>query len=87
MSPEQQQINELKAQVKVLSDFIKRFENAGQVDPLVANTMTKLLTTTTSKTAASATKAVNESGASSYNVMFPPDGFIKIGGKNVPYIN
>lgn len=40
-----------------------------------------------SKTAASATRSVNEAGASSYSVMFPPTGFINIGGFNVPYIN
>ena len=40
-----------------------------------------------SKTAASATRSVNEAGASSYSVMFPPTGFINIGGFNVAYIN
>lgn len=39
------------------------------------------------KTAASATRSVNEAGASSYSVMYAPSGFISIGGFNVPYIN
>lgn len=42
-----------------------------------------------SKTIASASKAVNEAGAASYNVALPPSGFIRIkvrgGYKNVPY--
>ena len=39
------------------------------------------------KTSASATQAVNEGGASTYSVMYPPTGFIQIDGKNIPYIS
>lgn len=87
MTPEQRQIKELQRQVKELTNFVQSLKNAAQTDPQVAFTITKLLSSTSSKTAASATQAVNEAGASSYSVMKAPNGFISIGGKNVPYIN
>lgn len=40
---------------------------------------------TSGKTAASETQDVDEAGSSNYQVSKPPDGFIIIGGKNVPY--
>lgn len=87
MTPEQRQIGVLEKQVKDLTNFVQSLRNAAQTDPQVAFTITKLLSSPSSKTAASATQAVNEAGAGSYSVMKAPDGFISIGGKNVPYIN
>lgn len=86
MSPEQQQINELKQKVSELEVFVRSLTNGAQIPPPVANAITKVLSSASTKTAASATRAVDEAGAGTYNVMYPPTGFIKIGGYNVPYI-
>jgi len=87
MSPEQRQINELKQQVAILQEQLREFTNAGQIPPDVKRAITGILSGSSSKTAASATQAVNEAGAGTYDVMAAPDGFISIGGYNVPYIN
>lgn len=87
MSPEQQQIQELQRQVKQLTDFMMAFENSQSVAPNHALTIAKLVSKPSTKTAGSATRAVNEGGIGTYNVMNAPDGFIRIGAFNVPYIN
>lgn len=87
MTPEQRQIKELQAQVRHLTNFMKSFESAAQLNPQAQETITKILSSTSAKSAASATRSVNEAGASTYSVMYPPTGFISIGGFNVPYIN
>lgn len=87
MSPDQQRIAELERQVAELRNFMLSFANPSQITPETQRTIGQSLTGTSSKTPASATRAVNEAGGGSYNVMFPPDGFLSIGGKNVPYIN
>lgn len=86
MTPEQVQINELKAQIDVLQRQMREFTSVPELDPKIKQTITGILSTSSTKTAASGRQAVNESGASSYNVMFPPTGFIKIGIYDVPYI-
>ena len=78
---------DLIKRIEALENTILSLENASQVDPQIARTITQLLSSTTSKTSASATQAVSEGGGASYSVMKPPDGFISIGGKNVPYID
>lgn len=45
MSPQERRIQELEKQVKQLTDFMKSFENVGQVPPLVAATIKKLSVT------------------------------------------
>ena len=87
MTPDQLRIQELETQVADMRRLLDGLVNAAQVDPNVARTLGTILTGTSSKTAASATQAVNESGAASYSVMKAPDGFITLGGVNVPYIN
>ena len=87
MSPEQQQINELKIQVATLERQLREFVSAAELDPQIIRTITGVLSRSSSKSAASATRAVDEAGASSYSVMYPPTGFISIGGFNVPYIS
>lgn len=87
MTPDQQRISELERQVTELTLFVQSLQNAGQLHPLVAQTIALKAAGNSSKTAASATRSVNESGAATYSVMYPPSGFILIGGKNVPYIN
>ena len=66
---------------------MRSFENVSQIKPETQRTIGSILTATSSKSAASATQAVNEGGAATYNVMKAPDGFLSIGGKNVPYID
>jgi hypothetical protein len=80
-------IEELTARVETLERQLREFSSAPELAPEIKRTITTLLTGSSSKTAGSATQAVNEAGASAYNVMKAPDGFISIGGLNVPYIN
>jgi ABC-type uncharacterized transport system auxiliary subunit len=47
MTPEQEQIKALETQVKVLTQFMRNFENAGQVSPQTASTIRKIAGTTT----------------------------------------
>lgn len=84
--PQDQRITELEIQVADMRRLLDGLVNASQVDPLIAKTINLLAPTTSDKTSASATRNVNESGAASYTVMYPPTGFISIGGYNVPYI-
>lgn len=85
MTPDQR-IQELETQVADMRRLLDGLVNASQVDPLVAKTINLLASSTSDKTPASGTQAVNESGVSSYSVMKAPTGFISIGGYNVPYI-
>jgi len=86
MSPEQKQIKELEARISMLETQIKQFMGVSELDPQIFRTITSLLSTSSGKTAASATRAVNEAGSATYDVMYAPTGFINIGGFDVPYI-
>lgn len=79
-------IDQLEKQVAYLQQQLREFTNSAQIDPQIVRAIGTSLSTVSGKTAASATQAVNESGASSYSVMYPPTGFIRIGDYNVPYI-
>lgn len=61
--------------------------NASQVDPDVAKTLGLIITGVSSKSATAEDVTINEAGASTHTVLDDPDGFITIGGKNVPYYN
>jgi hypothetical protein len=87
MSPDQLKIQELEMKVETLERQMREFLSAAELDPQIIRTITGVISGSSSKTAASATRSVNEAGASSYSVMFPPTGFISIGGFNVPYIS
>lgn len=88
MTPEVQKIiDEMKSRIDVLENAYKAQEQADQVTPSFARMLGEVISSDSGKTVASGSQAVNESGASSYNVMKAPDGFIKIGDRNVPYIN
>jgi hypothetical protein len=84
MSPEQQQ--QLLQRVETLERQMREFTSTPELAPDIKRTISLLLTGSSSKTAASGTQAVNESGASSYSVMKPPTGFISVGGYDIPYI-
>lgn len=77
----------MEDRVKMLEDRINALETAATVTPEFARMLGEVISSTSGKTAGSATQAVDESGSATYNVMVPPDGFIKIGDRNVPYIN
>lgn len=81
MTPEERQ------ELKELRDIVDRLL-AGE-DPNFIEAIRNFAfdTALSTKSAASATRSVDEAGALTYNVMYAPDGFIKIGGRNVPYIN
>lgn len=83
MNPE---IEQLKKDVAELQAQLRAFQSAPELDPNIQKTIVQLLSTSSVKTAASATQAVNEAGVATYSVMVPPTGFIRIGGFNVPYI-
>lgn len=87
MTPQQlEQLAEMQSQIETLQRQLREFTSIPELDPQIKKTITGLLSSTSSKSAASATQAVNEAGSGTYNVMKPPTGFISIGGYNVPYI-
>jgi hypothetical protein len=86
MSPEQRQIKELQEKVAILEQQLRQFLNLSELDPQIIRTISSASIGASGKTAASATQAVNEGGAGTYDVMFPPTGFIRIGDFDVPYI-
>lgn len=81
-------VKQLEDRIKELERIVGGLTNAAQIDPLVAKTIAlkSVAVASSAKTAASATRAVNEAGAATYSVMYPPTGFISVGGFNVPYI-
>ena len=87
MTSDQLRIQELEIQVADMRRLLDGLINSSQIDPLVAKTINIAASIDSSKLAATATRTVNESGASSYTVMYAPDGFKQIGGLNFPYFN
>lgn len=88
MSPEQaQQFQIMQQQLQTLTQFMLSFNSTAEIAPSVQRAISQILSTTSTKTPASGTQTVAEAGAATYGVMKPPDGFISIGGLNVPYIN
>lgn len=85
MKPEQAQ--EILDRITALEDARKSQEQADQVTPSFARMLGEVISSSSGKTASSGTRTVDESGSASYDVMLAPDGFIKIGDRNVPYIN
>lgn len=79
--------NNLEQRVTELEAIIRSLTMPAEINPLIPKAITQSLVSSSGKSAASATRSVNEAGAASYNVMFPPDGFIKVGNYNIPYIN
>ena len=83
MTPEQQQ------QFDQLKEIVGNIK-AG-TDPAFIEAVKQYLTTVTvslsSKTASAHDQAVNEAGSDTYNVLASPDGFVVLGGYNVPFYN
>ena len=84
MSPE---IQQLMQRIDTLERQMREFTSLPELAPDIKRTISQSISASSGKTAGSATQAVNESGTSTYNVMKAPDGFIRIGDVNVPYIN
>ena len=80
-------IQQLEERIAKLELALLSFNATSELSPEIQRTISLILEKPSEKTAASATRAVNEAGSGTYNVMFPPTGFIRIGDKNIPYIN
>ena len=78
---------QLNDRIDNLERLLREFSSNPELDPQIKRTIISTLSTSSGKTSASATQAVNEAGTGTYDVMAAPDGFIKIGDFNVPYIN
>ena len=61
--------------------------NASQVDPEMARTLGIILTGSSSKNATSENQFVDEAGSSTFTLLKAPDGFAKLGDKNVAFWN
>lgn len=75
-------IKQLQERIDKLEKQLKLFESSTTI-PLLVDTAfrTRLSTSnplqTSAKSASSENQAVNEAGAGTYNVIAPPDGFLK----------
>lgn len=85
MTPQDRQlIADMQMQINEMQLTLKSFLSGAELDPQIQRTITNILTSSSSKSATSENKAVNEAGASTYSVLNPPDRFIRIGDNNVP---
>jgi hypothetical protein len=86
MTPEQlkEQIDAMQVQVNELLRIVRGLTSAAELDPDIKRTLSSALSSTSGKAASSENQAVNEGGSSSYNVLKPPDSWLKIGDKNIP---
>jgi hypothetical protein len=86
MTPDNK-VQQLEERIAKLELALLSFNTTSELAPEIQRTISLILEKPSEKTAASGTRAVNEAGSATYSVMFPPDGFIRIGDKNIPYIN
>lgn len=85
ITPEiQQKFDEMQAQIDALLALINVFNSDAELPPDFRRTLTAALSASSGKSASSENQAVNEAGAGVYNVLKPPDRFIRIGDNNVP---
>ena len=86
MSPEKQQ--ELENRIIELERKLKTFSNFSDYDPEITKSISKITLRNSSASPATYDKAVNEGGASSYNVADVFDGFVETpDGKLIGYYN
>jgi len=78
------EVNSLMQRIEELERKFREFTNAAELDPQIQRTISQILSNSSSKSATSENRTVNESGASSYSVLNPPDRFIRIGDNNIP---
>lgn len=93
MTPEQlTEFNRMKEQIKKFESFMMMLRNDAQYDADLARALSRVVGTGV-LTASGASpsdydQAVNEAGASSYNVASVPDGFkLTSDNKLIPYYN
>ena len=85
MTPQDRQLIEnMQKEIAELQFILRSFLSGAELDPQIQRTITTILTSSSSKSATSENKAVNEAGAATYSVLNPPDRFIRIGDNNVP---
>ena len=92
MPPEvQEKLDLLTEQLKAVETTLRSLQNPSEIDPLMVDAITTVVTDAfapiSSKLADSEDQAVNEAGASTYNVLGDPIGFLDINDKHVPYYN
>lgn len=85
MSPEiTQKFAELQKEINQLKAQLAQFQSGAELDPQIQRTITQILSSSSSKSATSENRSVNEAGTGTYSVLNPPDRFIRIGDNNVP---
>ena len=86
MSPEQAQINELKAELATLRQVVNDMQRPNLITPEFKQVLDRSVVSTSGKGATDENRTVNETGsAPPYSVLGPPDGFSVIGGKHYAY--
>ena len=85
MTPQDKQLIEnMQKEIAELQLILRSFLSGAELDPQIQRTITNILTSSSSKSATSENRSVNEAGAGTYSVLNPPDRFIRIGDNNVP---
>lgn len=77
-------VQPLQEQIDSLQRELNQFNSASDFDPVKKRTLELLFSGASDKAASSENKNVNEAGSSTYDVLNPPDSFIRIGDKNIP---
>lgn len=86
----EERVRKLEEQVAFLTSILQGLREPSQLDPDMQTGLSLALgsfVTDSSKAANAENQGVNEAGASTYNVLGPPDGFKLIDGVSVPYYN
>lgn len=83
----QEAIAPLKREIALLTEYIRQFETASQVNPNVKRTLGIVISADSDKLADSEDVDIDEAGVATHVVLGSPDKFIKIGDVNVPAWN
>lgn len=78
------EMQEMQTHIDLLQNELNQFNSASDFDPVKKRTLELLFSGASDKAASSENKNVNEAGSSTYDVLNPPDSFIRIGDKNIP---
>lgn len=82
---QEKRIAELERQVKELNQFIESLQRPNGITPEFYQVLLRGIIQSSALTAGAETVTVNEAGTNSHTVANEMDGFIKIGGYNIPY--
>lgn len=83
MNPEQR-ITQLENEVRMLTGMIREMQGVNTITPEFKQVLDRSVVTSSGKTIASETQAVDEGGSATYNVQKVPDLYITIGGYIIP---